>query len=189
MTGAEATDLERSAAIKAGSPWFVLDTVHEHATGDVIYVQSVLTTDDPLFQFHDPADYPRLPASVVEAANKRYRKAHRVYARTMISYDYDYWGAIFTQESRARKRMAVHRVRPWECGGVLVARSGGYIINGLPPLSGDSQIDWLGDMVVDLVRLRAEKDYETADALRREIVVCAGAHVFITKDGVEFIAG
>ena len=187
MTGAEATDLERSAASKAGSPWFVLDTVHEPATGKVLYVQAVLATDDPLFEFHDPADYPRLPASVVEAANKRHRRAHRLYQRTMLSYSYDYWSALFAQEDWALKRIAVHRRKPWECGGVLVSGSGGFIVGELPTPSGDTQIDWLGEMVADLIRLRKAKDYETADALRREIVIGAGAHVFIAKDGVEFI--
>lgn len=187
MIASNATMIERSAASKSGSPWFVIDTVHDQTSGDVLFVQAVLATDDPLFQFHNPADYPRLSSSVVEAANKRYRKAHRVYYRTMLQYKPDYWDALFAEEESAFKRMAVHRHQPWETGGILIAGIGGYIVDDLPPLSGDAQIDWIGESVVDLVRLRKAKDYETADALRREIVIGAGVHIFMTKDGIEFI--
>jgi hypothetical protein len=120
-------------------------------------------------------------------ANRRHRKAHRVYVRTAVQYEGAYWDALFAGERIAGMRMAIHALRPWESGGVCLAGIGGWVVDALPDLSGDADVDWLAEMVVDLVRLRKAADYESADALRREIVLGAGAHVYIARDGIEFL--
>jgi hypothetical protein len=185
--GSDGTAMERAKAVRARSPWLVLDTVYDSWTGDMLFVQAVLAADDPAFRFHDPCDYPRLPPSVVEAANKRYRKAHRVYERTMLSYDPTYWNAIFRNERLALRRMANHRPCPWDHGGVLVPGNGGYICGDLPTRSGDCQIDWWGEMIVDLFHLRQKREYEAADALRRDILATCNLEMFMFRDGIEFI--
>lgn len=187
MTGDDAAQIERAAANKARSQWFVIDTVHEPGSGEVLWVNAVYAADDPLFRFHSPADYPRLGERIVEMANRAHRKAHRVYARTALDYDSNYWNAIHSGEALALKRMAIHALRPWSSGGILLSGVGGWITECLPPLSGDVNVDWLGEMVVELVALRAAKDFATADALRREMVFGAGAHLYLAKDGIEFI--
>ena len=171
--------------IKKHGNWLHQDTVY--SDGEPFYSEIIYDGDSLIFGFHAPADYPRLPPAIVEAANARHRKACLIYHATMRSYDCSYWRALDANEFNAANRIAIHKTCPWSNGGVILEKAGGYIMAGTPLPYTQSPIDWIAEMVHERLPLRSAKDYALADCIRREIENTTPYRLYDHGDGTEFV--
>jgi len=179
-----------------GSNWLVIGEVWENDLyarqqgrwPSLLFVDAHYDGDDPRVDFLDPADFPRLPKRVVQDAQAQYRKDVRLRAARMTHYEISYWQSLDEREQVANLRIAIHRQRPWERGGIVIAQGGFILKDGdLPPPSGHTNADWGRDLIADYIAFKKARDFERADALRREMTIAGPLQIFEHKDGVEFI--
>ena len=126
----------------------------------------------------------RLPAATVEDANRRHRRAHRLYARRITEYNHKLWRDLEANETIALRRMAIHKQHPWDAG-LMLDDIGGFIVPGMP--IPPHPYDWIAALLVERLQIRLAKDFATADAIRREITLAADFMIFDHADGTEFI--
>lgn len=145
--------------------------------------------DDPNHAFADPKDYPRLPKATVEDANLTYRRAYRMReCRAKKCMPYEEWKQIVKSERIANRRMAIHRSCPWETDGVLISDIGGFVTKNTELSCDDAMVNMIAEMAIDRLKLKDVGDFETADAIRREIEIPTDFIVFDHKDGTEFVS-
>lgn len=142
--------------------------------------------DDPSFEFHNPADYPDIPAKQVEDANVFHRREYRTRMAVMTELDFKYLDSISRACAIAEKRMKISKAKRSNHGNVVIDGVGGFM-RTTDVVVGSSHAHFVSETVVDLMLARAAKNYDLADAIKREIVYAAQAQVLIAKDGVEFI--
>lgn len=179
-----------------GSNWLVIGEVWEndhHAqrqgrNPELLWVDIHYDADDPRVAFLDLEDFPRLPRRVVHDSQAQDRKDVRLRAARMTSYEISYWQSLDERARIANLRIAIHRHRPWDAGGVVIEQ-GGYILKDgdLPPPSGHNNADWGRDLVADYIALKKARDFTQTDALRREMTIAGPFQLFEHPDGVEFI--
>lgn len=179
-----------------GSNWIVIGEVWEndiHARRDghdprLLWVDIHYDGDDPTVSFYDPADFSRLPKSVVHDAQAMDRRDVRLRRARMTSYEISYWESLYQRKAIAEARIAIHRHSPWETGGVVVPQGGYVMKEGDPPNPiGRNEADWGLELVIKYLRLKREKDFTQSDALRREMTEAGPFMLFEHKDGMEYI--
>ena len=151
-----------------------------------VYTQIEHIGDDPNFTFYRPEDYQSLPKSVVEDANTRHRAPYRQRMALERDVDLTFLNAISHREEVALKRMAIARESRGGTQTAIVAGCGGFIVKPEDVPSGNTQEHLAAELVAHLMAARAAKDFDLADAIRREIAP-AGAEVLIGRNGIEFL--